>query len=102
MIFEGCLYLESIKIQWDSLNENELLDFITDHSPMRFHELRLSYSGQVSTLGPEELEASIVKWMDKRQQSLSLIIVCNESHTTLYELFEIVTDDFTDYPLYFD
>ena len=87
---------------------------------MRFHELRLSYSGQVSTLGPDELEASIVKWMDQRQQSLSLIIVYNESQTTLYEgignmgiinkykelgvieLFEIVKDDFTDYSLYFD
>ena len=75
--FNGCQYLESIKI-WcggDFLNEKKVLEVVAVNSQKNFYELKI-YNDSDSELLSEDLESFFVSWKDRiPRKSLSLIII---------------------------
>ena len=74
-IFNGCQYLESIKIKCGAgyFGGNEMLEMVSKYSPKNFYELRIDNTE--SELSSEELESFFISWRDRiPQQSLSFII----------------------------
>ena len=78
-IFNGCQYLESIKIWCGGrcLDEKEILEVVAANSQKNFYELKI-YNYSDSELLSEDLESFFVSWKDRiPRKSLSLIIIEN-------------------------
>ena len=79
MIFDGCQRLERIGISYGAnyFNESELLEVIANHSPKKFHEIKLDQL----VLSPKEislneLEPIFKSWARRQSQKpLSLVIM---------------------------
>src|SRR5205823_3956106 len=80
MVFNGCQYLESIKI-WccgEFLSEKDALETVAKYSCKNIHELVLYYKGYVqSELLPEELESFFISWTNRIPQN-SLYLAINK------------------------
>src|ERR1044072_2175699 len=68
-MFDGCQYLESIKV-WcgDSyLNDIEMLKIVTKYAPKSFCSLKVDYNSP-SNLLPEDLESFFMDWGNRPSQ----------------------------------
>ena len=87
MVFNSCLYLESIRIWCGDyyLSEKDFLEIVAEYSPRNFHELELYYKYDLrSELLPEELKSFFINWTNRiPQKPLSLIIICNDAVSTI-------------------
>ncbi len=78
-IFNGCQYLESIKVYCGNryLNEKELLEVVAKCSPKNFYELKM-YNYSPSKLLSEDLESFFTSWGNRiSQKPLTLITIKN-------------------------
>jgi hypothetical protein len=83
IIFNSCQNLESIKIQCGKrfLTEEEVLETIANHSPIKFFELKIYNVGKKSELTPENLESFFINWKNRTPKKLfKLIIIKNEDY----------------------
>ena len=63
-IFNGCQYLESIKILCGSLSVKEVLQSVAKYSPKSFYELKL-HKDSFSSLCSKELEFFFISWKNR-------------------------------------
>ena len=87
--FNGCQYLESIKICGHFINEKEILRVIAKYSPKNFHKLRIC-NYEESKLLPEELESFFISWGKRIPQKLLTFITIhslNEENMIIIEKY---------------
>jgi hypothetical protein len=82
MILKSCIYLESIKI-WcggEYLSEKEALESVVKYSHENLCEIILYHQYYTqSELLPDELESFFTNWIHRKQISISLIIIKDDS-----------------------
>jgi len=88
-IFDGCQYLESIKILCGGhfINEKEMLGVIAKYSPKNFYKLKIN-NYRSSQLLLEELESFFIGWGKRTSQKSLTLITTTRSNITIIEKYK--------------
>jgi len=86
VIFNGCKYLESIKVWCGNykLNHKQVLETVANYSPKNFRELKLvNDSNPFCSILLEDLESFLITWKNRTPKKLLTIIIIIGNHHNL-------------------